>query len=406
MFRGNVKMAWAAIRSARWRSFLTMLGIIIGVVSVVTIVSLGEGVKRQITSQISSGGKDIVTVLPGDALDNDAAGLTARGLAARGTQSLNDRDYSIVAQTEGIAQTVPFSSVSGVASVENINFPEAAIFGTNQSTADVLQLKIEFGAFFSEAEKNRQVTVIGKRVAERLFQENVPLGRTLSIRGEDFIVRGVLEETKTSSFSTTPDYNQTIFIPYPVASRIAGGSTPIYQIIARPEKGVTPEQARDAIKERLYFAHGNQSDVTVLTQKDMVDANNDVLSLLTQLITAVAAVSLLVGGIGIMNIMLVAVSERTAEIGIRKAIGATNSQILGQFLVEAMVLSLAGGIIGTFIAIALNFLIRIFTSLQPAVSLPVIGISVAVSVLVGVVFGIAPAIKAARKHPIDALRQI
>jgi putative ABC transport system permease protein len=405
MFRGNVKMAWAAIRAARWRSFLTMLGIIIGVVSVVTIVSLGEGVKQQVAKQIKSTGENIVTVIPGN-IEANTSSVTSGGIGARGTQTLSDRDYAIVDQTEGIAQAVPFSTVSGVPQVEDISYPQASVFGTNQDMADVLQLKVEFGVFFSDAEQNRQVAVIGKRVAERLFQENVPTGRTLTVRGEDFIVRGILEETKTSSFSAAPNYNEAILIPYPVAARLNNGVAPIYQIVAKPDTGVTPEQAKAAISERLYFAHGNQEDVTVLTQDDLLSSNNEVLSLLTQLITAVAAVSLLVGGIGIMNIMLVAVSERTSEIGIRKAVGATNSQILGQFLVEAVVLSFAGGILGIIAAIAVNMLIRILTSLQPALSLPVIGLSVAVSVLVGVVFGIAPAVKAARKHPIDALRQM
>jgi len=406
MFKGNVKMAWAAIKSARWRSFLTMLGVIIGVVSVVTIVSLGEGVKRQVAGQINSIGDDIVTVLPGVSSQSTAGGLIGQGIATRGTQSLSDRDYAIVDQTEGAALTVPFSAVSGVPQVESRTYPEATIFGTNQDMAAVLQLKVEYGVFLSEADQNRQVAVIGKSVAEKLFQENVPIGRTLKIRDQDFLVRGVLEETKTSPLSTLPNYNQAILIPYPVAASLAGGNAPINQILTKPRDGVPPEQIRDAISQRLYFAHGKQNDVTILTQEDVLSANSDILSLLTQLITAVAAVSLLVGGIGIMNIMLVAVSERTGEIGIRKAIGATNSQILGQFLVEAVVLSLAGGILGVLLAIALNFVIRILTNLQPAVSLPVILISVGVSVLVGIVFGIAPAVKAARKHPIDALRQL
>lgn len=398
-------MAWAAIRAARWRSFLTMLGIVIGVVSVVTIVSLGEGVKQQVARQIKSTGEDIITILPG-VQPSDTSALTAGGVAARSGQSLNERDYALIDRTEGIAQTVPFATLSGVPQVESRSYPEAIIFGTNQDMADVLQLKVEFGTFFSDAEQNRQVAVIGKRVAERLFQENVPTGRTLTIRGEDFIVRGVLEETKTSPLSSSPNYNEAIMIPYPVAARLNSGVAPLYQIIAKPDQGVSSEQARDNVKQQLYFSHGNQEDVTVLTQEDLLSTNNQILSLLTQLITAVAAVSLLVGGIGIMNIMLVAVSERTNEIGVRKAIGATNSQILGQFMVEAVVLSFAGGILGVIIAIVVNLLIRILTTLQPALSLPVIGISVLVSVAVGVVFGIAPAIKAARKHPIDALRQV
>jgi putative ABC transport system permease protein len=397
-------MAWGAIKSARWRSFLTMLGIIIGVVSVVTIVSLGEGVKRQIAGEIKDIGPDIITVLPGVQDDNERGRLPVLG--GQNTQILSDEDYRVIDQTDGVASVVPFSIVSGVAEADNREYPSGVIFGTNQDMLSALNLKVEYGAFFNEAEQNRAVVVIGKTVAEELFQENVPVGRTLTIRGQDFIVRGVLEEIKTSPLSTSPNYNEAILIPYPVATEIGGGVTPIYQIIVKPDDPKNSLAVKESIEQRLYFAHGNQTDVTVLTQQDLQNANSQVLGLLTQLITAVAAISLLVGGIGIMNIMLVAVSERTGEIGIRKAVGATNGQILGQFLVEAIVLSFAGGVIGVFIAIAVNFLIRIFTSLQPAVSPLVIALSVGVSVMVGIVFGIAPAIKAARKHPIDALRKM
>ncbi len=405
MFRGNIKMAWAAIKSARWRSFLTMLGIIIGVVSVVTIVSLGEGVKRQVAGQINDTGSDIITVLPGKQ-SASSQGYGLQDFTARAPQTLSDKDYAVIDQTEGVASTVPFSVVSGVASVENRSMPKGVIFGTNQDLAATLNQNIEFGTFFTEAELTRQVAVIGKSVAEQLFQENVPIGRTLTIRGEDFIVRGVLEASKASPLSSVPSFNDAVLIPYPVATQLGGGSSPIYRIVVKPTNPSDTTAVRKSIADRLYFSHAKQDDVTVLTQQDVLRSNDDILTLLTQLITAVAAISLLVGGIGIMNIMLVAVSERTNEIGIRKAVGATNTQILGQFLVEAVVLSFAGGIFGVFAAIAVNFLIRIFTPLQPAVSAWVVLISVGVSVGVGIVFGIAPAIKAARKHPIDALRQV
>lgn len=402
MYKGNIKMAWASIRSARWRSFLTMLGIIIGVVSVVTIVSLGEGVKRQVAGQLNKVGKDTITVIPGKQSDQES--LTFQ--TTRGTQILSDKDYAIVDQTKGVASTVPFSVVSGVAEVEGRTYPKGIIFGTNQDMANTLNQKIEFGTFFTEGEQNRQVVVIGKNVAEELFQENVPVGRTLTIRGQDFIVRGVFEQSKTSPLSPIPNYNQAILIPYQASLVLSNGAPSIYQIIVKPQNPKEIDQVKAAIERRLYFSHGNQNDTTVLTQDDLLSTNNELLTLLTQLVTAVAAISLLVGGIGIMNIMLVAVSERTTEIGIRKAVGATNSQILGQFLIEATVLSFAGGVIGIMAAIVANFLIRIFSPLQPVISIEIIGLSVAVAVAVGVIFGITPAVKAARKHPIDALRKV
>jgi len=401
-------MALAALRSSKWRSFLTMLGIIIGVVSVVTIVSLGEGVKKQVVGQISRLGSDLITIRPGQLVTRDASGTITKINLSRSlgisSGSLPANDLSIIERTPNVKTVVPISLISGGARTEDRQYNNGYIIGTNDKMPEVLKQKVNFGAFFSSGELGRHVAVIGQTVAEQLFHENVPIGMTFSIHGQDFIVRGVMDKFESSPVALGPDFNKAIFIPYNIGKEITGGNTQLIEILVRPTHPNQSAQTIAAINRRLMAAHGQQNDFTVLRQDENLAVTNDILNLLTGFITGIAALSLMVGGIGIMNIMLVSVTERTREIGIRKAVGATNRQILGQFLVEALVLSVVGGIIGTLLALLTNVLLRIFTNLQPVITWPVVLLACMVVLIVGIIFGITPAAKAARKDPIEALR--
>ncbi len=401
---GNVKMALEALRSARWRSLLTVLGIIIGVVSVVTVVSLGEGAKHDIVGEINHSGRDLVTVRPGRTIRREGVNIAGVSLFGAGDPgSLNEADLNAVHETPGIKEVVPLSYVSSMAVKDNQEYDKGLVVGTSPGLPRALKLKVEFGTFFSDQDANKNGAVIGKRVAEQLFKENVPVGQLFTIRGKVFVVRGVFEEFDNSPLAPNADYNSIIFIPYAVGKQITG-DVHIYQILARSAKPNQVNQAVANVRGSLTKTHEGQHDFTVSTQTENLATANEVLNLLTTFVSGVAAISLVVGGIGIMNIMLVSVTERTHEIGLRKAIGATNRQILGQFLVEAVILSLAGGLLGILFAILTNFLLRIFTNLTPILTWPIIVIAVGVAVVVGMIFGVMPALQAARKHPIDALR--
>lgn len=406
MFSGNVKMALAALRSSKWRSLLTMLGVIIGIVSVVTTVSLGEGVKQQVLNQINQFGNDLITIRPGKTIDRDLRGAISgvNILSGVGSSTLTEEDVAAVQKVSGVRIAVPVSSISGVPRVDNREFTSGFILGTTEAMPEILNQKVEFGTFFNNEETNRRVAVIGRRVAEQLFQENVPVGKSFTIRGQEFIVRGIFEEFEGNPFTPNTDFDVAIFIPYQTGKDLTGGNVQIAQILAKP---VDPNQAKEVVetvKLRLLDAHAGEEDFTVLKQDENLAVTNNVVNLFTGFIAGIAAISLMVGGIGIMNIMLVSVTERTREIGIRKAVGAANRQILGQFLVEAMVLSSVGGIIGVLLSVLANVLFRIFTDLKPIVSLRVVLLATVVSLIVGVLFGIMPALKAARKDPIEALR--
>lgn len=408
MVTGNFKIALDSIRSAKLRSLLTMMGVIIGVVSVVTIVSIGEGVKKQISQQINDLGSDLVTVRAGKVINRDASGkfsgvnLTP---ALNGTP-LTDIDYKVVKESPHVDKAVPISVITGAPRIENRDFPQASIFGTTKDLPEVLNHKVEYGAFIDEGDATKRVAVIGHGVAEDLFKEPVPIGMSIQIRGESFIVKGVFEEFETAALTPLADYNLAVFIPIEKGKKLSNNQSNIQQILVTPSNPENVDEMVGTMEKRLLNAHGGQEDFTILKQEDNLAVSNSILSLLTSLITGIAAVSLLVGGIGIMNVMLASVSERSKEIGIRKAVGATNQQILAQFMIESAVLSVVGGLIGVICSVLANLLLRIFTELQPVVTLPIMFIAVGVSLLVGVIFGVAPALQAARKDPIEVLRRI
>lgn len=403
--RGNIKLARQSIRSSRWRSFLTMLGVIIGVLSVVTIVSLGEGVKQQIRQQGFHRGQDLVTVLPGQRVERDAKGKVTKVNPTLGSSTvLNETDYRTVQKVPGVGKTAPIATVIGRGETDETTH-QGPIIATVGSLPELLNQKLAYGAFFGENEVDTNYAVMGSKVAQDLFKENVPMGKSFTIRGHAFVVRGIFDDFPAAGpLSLDNDYNNAIFVPYDVGRELMGGAISIQQILVKPEdKGAAADMASD-IRTALLASHGQQEDFTVLTQPETLLVASSLLNLLTATISAIAAISLVVGGIGIMNIMFVAVTERTREIGVRKAVGATNRQIMNQFLTEATILSLMGGLIGVILSLVLNFLLRVLTHLEPVITLPIMGIAVLVSVFVGILFGVTPALRAARKDPIEALR--
>lgn len=407
MIRTNVRMAVTSIRSARVRSFLTMLGVIIGVTSVVMIVSLGEGVKNQVVSQINQLGNDIITIRPGRLFTNQSAGdLAHLNISPSvGASSLTEQDVNLIMKQPNIAAVSYNASITGLAtSSDNPNYPGSTILATTPKTKDVLGFKLEFGEFFNDQSGNSNTTVIGSNIAADLFNQRDPIGRTITIRGQNFTVRGVIEPLVEAPLNIGLNINNAVYIPIEAGKKLSGGSLQISEIDAKVASGQKASIISDDIKMMLIKNHSGQEDFTIVKQQEYLKVANQVFNILTTFVATIAGISLLVGGIGIMNIMLVSVSERTREIGVRKAVGATNRQILSQFLVESTMISILGGIIGILIALGASFIVRITTTIHPSISLTTILIALGVSTCVGVIFGTAPAIQAARKDPIEALR--
>lgn len=403
--RGNVKVAWQSIRAAKWRSFLTMLGIIVGIVSVVTIVSLGEGVKQQIGQQSSEQGQDLLTILPGKRVERDKKGsITQVYTFPDSGLVFSEADYKTVQAAKAIGKTAPIARVSGQAETRDRQF-QGQIIATTGNLPGLLNHDMAYGNFFGENELDKDFAVIGTKVAEDLFGENVPMGKSFRIRNQRFVVQGILDTfSNTGPLAPSSDYNNAIFIPYTVGLQLMNANLPIQQILAKPDRGSEAPAAARAAQEALLEAHAGQEDFTVLTAAELTSVTGHVVNLLTSLIAGIAAISLFVAGIGIMNIMFVSVTERTGEIGIRKAVGATNRQILSQFLTEALLLGLIGGLVGVLLSILVNFLLRVLTNFQPVITLPIMLLAVGAALVVGIIFGVTPALRAARKDPIEALR--
>lgn len=404
MMNGDVKLALHSIKTAKWRSFLTMLGIIIGVASVMVTVSLGEGVKRQISNQLSQFGNDLITVRPNRVSGKDKRATLGVHLFSDTSTTLTDNDIKTVNKTEGVKIVSPIGLVSGVARYDDRKYDQGFVIGTSASIPELINHKVQYGSFFTIGEETRRVAVLGQTAAQELFQENVPIGKSFTLRGEEFIVRGVFEEFDTNPITPGGDFNNAIFVPYITAKSLGEGNTQILQIFAKPKEIDNLEVVAKAIQENLKATHDNQQDFDVFTQNQSAQDTSGMLTLITAMIAGVAGISLFVGGIGIMNVMLVSVTERTHEIGIRKAIGATNRQIMRQFLTESSILSFVGSLFGVLFALAINFVIRITTELEPAFDYKIVLVAVGVAISVGLIFGIAPAIRASRKDPIEALR--
>lgn len=407
MYSGNYRLALARVRAAKTHSVLTMFGIIVGIVSVVTIVSLGEGVKRQVVNQSGKLGSNVLTVRPGNFVERDANGDIVRVDATQaygfGSGSLSERDIQVINQVPNVTDVVPLNLFQSDVVSGSASYRDGFVLGTDAVFPEVIQNDVAYGNYFTDGEEGRNLAVIGKRVAEQLFKENIPIGQAFTVRGEEFIVRGVFEEFGSSVLGQGIDLNKAVFVPRPALKKLAGDSALLTQILVRTKNDQADEVVTQ-VGRRIQEAHGGARDFTILKQNENITIASDMFTLLTKFVVAIGIISLVVGGIGIMNIMLASVSERTYEIGIRKAVGATNRQIRNQFMAEAVILGLVGGVLGVVGSFVASFLIRILTNLHPVISWPVIGLAVVSSLTVGIIFGTVPAVKAARKDPITALR--
>jgi ABC-type antimicrobial peptide transport system permease subunit len=368
---------------------------------------MADGLKNQVINETNKLGNDVLTVRPGRPVHTGENGLVS-DISVFGPSStgaiLAEKDLATIRDADGVKETVPLNLVSGVPVFNNKTLKNSVIIGTTSQLPDILNQKVEFGNFFGSNDNDRNVAVIGAGVAENLFGENIPIGQTFSIRGKSFAVSGVFERYKTASISQGIDFNNAIFIPYQTAKKINNNVAQSYEILARVDDVDNIDKTESSIRSGLTQSHGGQEDFTIFQSGDTQAVTGSVLSLITTMVLGIAIISMIVGGIGIMDIMLVSVSERTREIGIRKAVGATNHQIRKQFLLEAAVLSAWGAFIGIVLSGIFNVLVRIATNLQPVISWQVLVLAMVVSVVFGIVFGTIPAIKASRKDPIDALR--
>lgn len=405
MWTGNVKAAVNSLRSSKWRSILTMMGVIIGITLVVTTVSLGEGLKHQVVGQINQLGSDVLTVRSGKLVSRDQNGRVTgvNLLAFFDSSTLTTKDVSALKDLESVTAVTPMAFVTSTVSDGSGELNNVYVMGTSPDLPGLLNQKMAYGDFFTEDAADHRFAVVGTNIAHDLFGSLNPTGQTITVSGESFVIRGVLAPSSGGLLSIgQTDYNSAVFIPFAVAESFSNG-TNLVQILLKSKNGDTSAAIADVRKTLLANHEGNE-DFTVLKQEELLAVVNSLVNRLTGFVSALAAISLLVGGIGIMSIMLASVSERTREIGIRKSIGATNRQILKQFMTEGLVLTISGGLIGVIISLLIFAGLRLYTDLHPVITVPIVILAVLVAIVVGIIFSIAPALKAARKDPIQALR--
>ena len=400
MYKESFLMAWASLIANKMRSILTMLGIIIGVAAVIALVSIGNGVKQDIQNSISSLGSNLLMVMPG------APRTPGVRPSAGSMKSLKVADYEAIAKLDGVKAASPMTNGSYVVIYQNKNWT-TSVSGVNANYLDVNNWSMKSGRFLSDKNiQNRErVAVVGKTVVKNLFGDEDPVGAEIRVKNIPFRIIGVLNSKGSGAMGN--DQDDMVIIPYTTAMERVEGIDYLRMIyvVGKDENGI--DRLQSDIENLLRVRHGikdtNLDDFNIQNMNSIMETMEETTGTLTLFLGAVAAISLIVGGIGIMNIMLVSVTERTREIGVRKALGATYNVIVTQFLIEAVVISLMGGIIGIALGIGSSKLIGLASGMSTVISIPTILMSFAFSMAIGLIFGIYPARKAAKLNPIDAL---
>jgi putative ABC transport system permease protein len=412
----NLKVAFKSINSNKLRTFLTMLGIIIGVGAVVAVMSVGAGAEASITANLQSMGTNVITISPGRGMPGGAGGMMRE--LRQGGQAQEEvvegdlyfEDVSalkkeatllneIAPVLQGRSSTIAYMSWSG----------DASVTGTTQDFLSVQGYTMAEGSFITESDVSNlsNVAVIGSTIADDYFGKIDPVGEVIKIDGKNFTVVGLLETIGSSGFGSSPD--ETVYIPITTAHyKLFGGPSEIDSIVAKLKDENQLDSAMAEVKSILRIEHkiypSEPNDFQISSPTQFLETASSITNILSYTLAGIAAISLLVGGIGIMNIMFVSVTERTREIGIRKAIGAKNRDILIQFLTESIILSLSGGLIGVGFAYLISWLLKTLGSLSSLITATPIILALSFSTGIGLIFGIFPAMRAARLKPIESLR--
>jgi putative ABC transport system permease protein len=391
---------YTSLSANKVRSGLTMLGIIIGISSVIAMISIGQGAQASIQTSIEGLGSNLLTIYPGALQPGRGIVSSGRGAA----QSLKNEDAEIIKSIEGVSMVAPeldrrFQIVSSTGNNTN-----STVIGTVPEYAVIRNMKLSSGSYYNENQMNglSKVAVLGATVSKDLFGENDAIGKTVRINGVIFKVIGVLEVKGGAGFANHDDM---VFVPLSTMQKILTGvdylSSITVSVLNKDDMPSIQAQATALIIEKHRVS---EPDFSIISQADILGALTQITTAFTLFLSAIASISLVVGGIGIMNMMLTTVTERTREIGLRKAIGAKKKDINLQFLAEAIALTFTGGVVGVILGIAVALTVSKLGIIQTSISIPSIFLAFGVSAFIGIVFGYYPARRASNLNPIEALR--
>lgn len=402
----HIQNAYYSLRSTKLRTLLTVLGVSIGVASITTILSLGGGVTNLISNQIDDLGGNIAVVRPGVAEKslNDFANPSTAGVFT--TSTLTEKDLRDIEAIEGVAAAAPLMVLNGSikATMSGTKPADSTIIATTPALESTAHLPIRDGQFIDSV-TDQFTAVVGSQLSIDLFGTDQSIGQTFTFRGQSFRVIGILDRINNPINYNNVDFDHTAIISLETGKGFNQGIAQIQQINVSADSVDQLPKVMTATNKQLLANHQDEKDFTVLSGKEIAEPTSKFFTSVTLVMTVIAAISLVVGGVGIMNIMLVGVAERTREIGLRKAVGASNANIVWQFLIEALIMSLLGGILGYVGGYLIAFIISTALPFDPVFTWQIAAMSLGVAVVVGGLFGLYPAIRAAQKDPIESLRQ-
>ena len=401
MNREQFRIARQNLRANRMRALLTTLGIVIGVASITIVMALGEGIRQAVGQQVDRLSGNVIVVKPGR---NDNQAISAYNpYNAAMTTTLTERDYNTTKKTPNVAEVAPVMIVSGSVK-DGDHSANVPIIATSEALVQVLNLKIRSGQFI-DAETTRDTVVLGQQLAIDLFGTDEAMGQSLLVKGRPHTVIGTVRNTNTPINLSGLDLDHAAYVSLDDGKSFNQGIAQIQQLAIKVNDVSKIDDTAQSIDRAILKNHNGEQDFTTLAGEQIADYSSSFFASLIAVTAIISGITLIVSGIGVMNIMLVSVTERTREIGIRKALGATDQNIMVQFLIEALIMCIVGGIVGITLAYALAFLIGSQLYFQPSINPVIIATGFGLALAVGVIFGLYPALKAARKDPIDALRQ-
>lgn len=400
----SYRIAIQSLRMNRVRTGLTTLGIVIGVASVTLILALGSGAENSVRTQVSKLNDNVILVTSGaeSSLVETAQRYNPYGISA--TSSLTEQDYNTIRLIASVQQVAPIMILGGSATASLGAHSNTSIVATTPELESILGLSTHPGQFV-DSSTTRDTAVIGAKLSNELFGSNQILGQEFSLKGRTHTVVGALKQTDSPINLSGIDLDRAVFISFDDGKSFNQGVAQIQQLLITVKDPVRITEVKHDIEQAVLANHKNERDFTVFAGQNVAEHGNASFRAIVVLTALVSSVTLIVGGIGIMNIMLVGVSERTREIGIRKALGATNSHIFSQFVIETLVMCGVGGIFGLALGYSIAFLIAMQLSFQPAVTWQIAATGLGMAFATGLLFGLYPAVKAARKDPIESLRQ-